>query len=106
METTKKSKSKIKKSISAIKLPYKSPDFKTSNNIPEHNFYYSKKFENLHEINKKRTGYLFLTKEKERQMLRKKFNSFSNLIDNYYFPKYHKRSWWPNGQYKKKRRYN
>ena len=30
----------------------------------------------------------------------------SNPLGNYYFPKIHERSWWPNGVYIVKRRYN
>ena len=96
---------KISKSNSTSKLYFNSPRQKKKSTFPEQNYFYSLKFENLHEINKKRTGFLFKD-EKKRQLLRKKSNNFSNQIDNYYFPKCHQRSWWPNGEYIIKRRYN
>ena len=96
------------KSNSTSKFHFNSPrqKKKPSKDFPEQNYFYSPKFENLHELNKKRTGFLFSKEEDKRQILRKKHNNFSNQIDNYYFPKYHKRSWWPNGEYIIKRRYN
>ena len=98
----------ISKSISTSKLYFNSPKQKPKSpeSFPELNYYYSLKYDNLHEINKKRTGFLIRNDENKRQLLRKKINNFSNQIDNYYFPKYHKRSWWPNGEYIIKRRYN
>ena len=38
-------------------------------------------------------------------MIKKEFK-VSNPLGNYYFPKIHDRSWWPNGVYTVKRRYN
>ena len=98
----------ISKSNSTSKLYFNSPKQKPKSpeSFPEQNYYYSLKYDNLHEINKKRTGFLIRNDENKRQLLRKKINNFSNQIDNYYFPKYHKRSWWPNGEYIIKRRYN
>ena len=100
-----KSRRPISKSNSTSKLFFNSPRQRKKSPFPEQNYFYSLKFENLHEINKKRTGFLF-GDEKKRQLLRKKTNNFSNQIDNYYFPKFHQRSWWPNGEYIIKRRYN
>jgi hypothetical protein len=100
-----KSHRPISKSNSTSKLFFNSPRQKKKSPFPEQNYFYSLKFENLHEINKKRTGFLF-GDEKKRQLLRKKTNNISNQIDNYYFPKFHQRSWWPNGEYIIKRRYN
>ena len=104
----KKSHRPMSKSNSTSKLYFNSPrqKKKQSKDFPEQNYFNSLKFENLHELNKKRTGFLFSKDEDKRQLLRKKTNNFSNQIDNYYFPKYHKRSWWPNGEYIIKRRYN
>ena len=104
----KKSRRPMSKSNSTSKLYFNSPrqKKKPSKDFPEQNYFNSLKFENLHELNKKRTGFLFSKDEDKRQLLRKKTNNFSNQIDNYYFPKYHKRSWWPNGEYIIKRRYN
>ena len=96
------------KSNSTSKLFFNSPKQKQNSGIsfPEQSYLHSIKFDNLHEENKKRTGYLISNKEDQRQRLRKKFNNFSNQIDNYFYPKYHQRSWWPNGEYRIKRRYN
>ena len=98
----------ISKSNSTSKLYFNSPRNmkKSQNNFPQQNYFYSVKYENLHELNKKRTGFLIRDNEDKRQFLRKKFNNFSNQIDNYYYPKFHKRSWWPNGEYIVKKRYH
>ena len=96
----------ISKSNSTSKLYFNSPrQKKIPSPFPEQNYFYSLKYENLHEENKKRTGFLMDNHEDERQKLRKKINNISNQIDNYYYPKFHKRSWWPNGEYIIKRRY-
>ena len=103
------SKKPIAKSSSTSKLYFNSPSQKQkSQNIsfPEQNYFYSPKFETLHEQNRKRIGFLISNNETKRQILRKKTNNFSNQIDNYFYPKYHPRSWWPNGEYIIKRRYN
>lgn len=47
-------------------------------------------------------GYM---KDKEKQIYRKKYYIVSNPLDNYYYPKLHARSWWPNGLFQVKRRY-
>ena len=49
-----------------------------------------------------RIGYM---DEPKKQMFRKKFYIVSNPLDNYFHPKLHKRSWWPNGYFQVKRRY-
>ena len=107
MENTKPHKP-ITKSNSTSKLYFNNSkkNLKSPISFPEQNYLFSPKFENLHELNKKRTGFLFSTKEEERQIIRKKNNNISNQMDNYFFPKFHKRSWWPNGEYIIKKRYN
>ena len=98
----------ISKSNSTSKLYFNSPQQKAKSAIvfPEQSYFHSIKFENLHELNRKRTGFLISNNDAKRQVLRKKSNNFSNQMDNYYYPKYHKSSWWPNGEYIIKRRYN
>ena len=59
-----------------------------------------KKEENKTQEN--RIGYM---KDKEKQIYRKKYYIVSNPLDNYYYPKLHARSWWPNGLFQVKRRY-
>ena len=54
-------------------------------------------------IDKKKTiGYL---KEEERQILRKKQHPISRELDNYYQTFLHKRAWWPNGVFTRKKYY-
>ena len=62
------------------------------------------RFKDLGKENKKRQGYI--KTEKYRQEFLKKLFLVTNPVPNYYSPKYHDRSWWPNGQYIVKRRYN
>ena len=63
------------------------------------------RFQNLGSENKKRQGYI--KKEEERQKFLKKFFYVTNPIPNYFSPeRKHMRSWWPNGLYLIKRRYN
>ena len=103
------SRKPINKSSSTSRLYFNSPKNKQKYqdiSFPEQNYFRSPKFETLHNQNKKRIGFLISNNEDKRQILRKKENNFSNLIDNYYYPKYHPRSWWPNGEYIIKRRYN
>ena len=97
----------MSKSNSASSLYFNKPKYNQNiqNPFPEQNFFYSSKFENLHELNKKRLGFLFAKDEDKRQIIRKKNDNISNHLYNYYFPKFHKRSWWPNGEYIIKRRY-
>lgn len=54
--------------------------------------------------NSKRQGYMKL--EKDKQNFLKKLCIVTNPVPNYYSPDCHKRSWWPNGKYIVKRRYN
>ena len=77
-----KSHRPISKSSSTSKLYFNSLTQKknSTNFFPEQNYFFSQKFENLHEMNKKRTGFLFSKNEEKRQILRKKINSFSNKI--------------------------
>ena len=56
------------------------------------------------EINKKLNN--LFKNESSRQKFRKKFYKVTNQLDNYYYPKIHNRSWYPNGLYKIKKRYN
>ena len=51
---------------------------------------------------KKTIGYL---KEDERQKLRKKQHPISRELDNYYQTHLHKRGWWPNGLFTRKKYY-
>ena len=55
-------------------------------------------------INQKRQGYI--KKESKRQQFLKKLFKVTNQVPNYFSPEFHKRSWWPNGKYLIKRRYN
>lgn len=48
-------------------------------------------------------GYL---KEKQKQELRKKENSVSRVLDNYYWPNLHNRAWFPSGLYIIKKHYS
>ena len=74
---------------------------------PPFNYLYSKRYTELAEENKKRPGYLIKKKkEDKRQEYIKKMNLVTNQINNYFYPKCHKRSWWPNGLYIVKHRYN
>ena len=109
MEFKKKTYNPITKSNSTSKLFFNNTAQKKKSksplDIPEQYYLFSPKYETLHDLNRKRTGFLLSKEENKRQMIRKKSNKFSNQIDNYYYPKYHKRTWWPNGEYKIKRRY-
>ena len=62
------------------------------------------RFKDLGKENSKRQGYIKV--ERQRQEFLKKLFCVTNPIPNYYSPKCHDRSWWPNGQYIVKRRYN
>jgi len=78
---------------------------KTNNTIP--NFHYFApllRLKDLGQINKKRQGYIKM--ENKRQIFLKDLFKVTNQVPNYYSPKFHKRSWWPNGKYLIKRRYN
>ena len=63
------------------------------------------RFLNLGSQNKKRQGYI--KTEADRQKFLKKLYNVSNPIPNYFNPeRKHMRSWWPNGLYLIKKRYN
>ena len=62
------------------------------------------RLKDLGQINKKRQGYI--KTENKRQVFLKDLFKVTNQVPNYYSPKFHKRSWWPNGKYLIKRRYN
>ena len=49
-------------------------------------------------------GY-FRNREKERQELRKKLHPISRDLDNYFHSVLHKRGWWPNGLFTRKKYY-
>ena len=72
---------------------------------PEGRYLFSQKTLDRQKQNQKRMGY-YGTNEAGRQRFRKREFKVSNPLGNYYFPKIHKRSWWPNGVYTIKRRYN
>ena len=81
---------------------------KTSNKTKtENDFHYLVpllRFKDMGKENSKRQGYMKL--EKDRQNFLKKLCIVTNPVPNYYSPDCHKRSWWPNGKYIVKRRYN
>ena len=78
---------------------------KTNNHIPDfHYFAPLLRLKDLGKINKKRQGYIKV--ENKRQVFLKDLFKVTNQVPNYYSPKFHKRSWWPNGKYLIKRRYN
>ena len=63
------------------------------------------RFRDSQNENRKRQGYM--KTEEERQKFIKALFKVTNPIPNYFSPESkHKRSWWPNGQYLIKRRYN
>ena len=78
---------------------------KAGRNIPDYHYFAPLlRLKDLGQINKKRQGYI--KTENKRQIFLKDLFKVTNQIPNYYSPKYHKRSWWPNGKYLIKRRYN
>jgi hypothetical protein len=70
------------------------------------NFLYSQKFEKLHNMNEIYCQLMQNENEQKWQIFRKKYNKVSNRLDGSYCPKIHTRAWWPNGEYRVKRRYN
>ena len=62
------------------------------------------RLKDLGTINAKRQGYI--KTENKRQLFLKNLFKVTNQVPNYFSPSYHKRSWWPNGKYLIKRRYN
>ena len=74
-------------------------------NITEYHYFAPLlRLKDLGKINKKRQGYI--KAENKRQIFLKDLFKVTNQVPNYYSPKFHKRSWWPNGKYLIKRRYN
>ena len=74
-------------------------------NITEYHYFAPLlRLKDLGKINKKRQGYI--KAENKRQVFLKDLFKVTNQVPNYYSPKFHKRSWWPNGKYLIKRRYN
>ena len=72
------------------------------------NYSSTKKYNDVLDFNKKNfQGRFFKHKKDEaaRQIYNKKKYIVSNELDNYFYPKYHLRSWWPNGEYIVKKRY-
>ena len=64
---------------------------------------FSKKFSELHELNK--NFVIYMKNDKKWQKHRKQFYKVSNFLDNYY-NQFHSRPWYPNGKYQVKIRYN
>ena len=64
---------------------------------------FSKKFSELHELNK--DFVMYMKNDKKWQKHRKQFYKVSNFLDNYY-NQFHSRPWYPNGKYQVKIRYN
>lgn len=64
---------------------------------------FSKKYSELHELNKDFVTYM--KNDKKWQKHRKEFYKVSNFLDNYY-NQFHSRPWYPNGKYQVKIRYN
>ena len=62
------------------------------------------RLKDIGQINQKRLGYIKM--ESKRQLFLKNLFKVTNQVPNYFSPKFHKRSWWPNGKYLIKRRYN
>ena len=62
------------------------------------------RLKDLGNINHKRQGYI--QSKVDRQIFLKNLFKVTNQVPNYYSPEFHKRSWWPNGKYLIKRRYN
>ena len=78
---------------------------KGDKSIPDfHYFAPLLRLKDLGQTNKKRQGYI--KTENKRQVFLKDLFKVTNQVPNYYSPKFHKRSWWPNGKYLIKRRYN
>ena len=56
-------------------------------------------------LEKRKTIGYFKGKELERQELRKKLHPISRDIDNYFHSGIHKKAWWPNGLFRRKKYY-
>ena len=105
-EQNEKEEPKEKKEVKKIKKKGKSlSNNKTLSQIRDFHYLVPlMRFKDLGKENNKRQGYM--ATEKQRQEFLKKLYICTNPIANYFSPKYHGRSWWPNGQYIVKRRYN
>ena len=73
------------------------------NTVFESKLNFSKKFSELHELNK--NFVIYMKNDKKWQKHRKQFYKVSNFLDNYY-NQFHSRPWYPNGKYQVKIRYN
>ena len=71
--------------------------------LSESKLHFSKKFSELHDLNKDFITYM--KNDKKWQKHRKQFYKVSNFLDNYY-NQFHSRPWYPNGKYQVKIRYN
>ena len=97
----------MSKSLEQEKKRQKAPKnkkFDFSNVKDYHYFAPLPRLKDIGQINHKRQGYI--TKESKRQEFLKKLFNVTNQVPNYFSPEFHKRSWWPNGKYLIKRRYN
>ena len=54
---------------------------------------------------KRNTRGYYKGREEERQVLRKKLHPVSRELDNYFYSSLHKRGWWPNGRFIRKKYY-
>ena len=93
------------KKIQEVKINRKRVKSSVKANIePTYNYLVPlNRFRDIGKENNKRQGYM---EEVKRQQFLKNFFNVTNPIANYYSPECHKRSWWPNGKYIVKRRYN
>jgi len=91
-----------KEILKPVKISKSKSTKKDTNNIGA-KLYFSKKFSDLFESNKKYVD--FMKTDKNWQKYRKKLYKVSNFLDNYYC-QYHNRAWYPSGVYQVKTRYN
>ena len=91
-----------KELLRPVKISKAKSTKKDGNNIGA-KLYFSKKFSDLFESNKKYVD--FMKTDKHWQKYRKKLYKVSNFLDNYY-SQYHNRAWYPSGVYQVKTRYN
>ena len=90
-----------KEILKPVKITKAKSTKKDTNNIGS-KLYFSKKFSDLFETNKKYVD--FMKTDKHWQKYRKKLYKVSNFLDNYYC-NYHNRAWYPSGVYQVKTRY-
>ena len=88
--------------LKPVKIMKAKSSKKDNNNIGT-KLYYSKKYSDLFEENRKFVG--FMREDKDWQKYRKKLYKVSNFLDNYRH-QYHNRAWYPSGKYQVKTRYN